>query len=138
MGRGNPENLRRAAQAKREAALARAENGLRASIKRGEPITFEGVAAAGGVSKDFLYRTTDLRCRIVELREQQSKRARTPDRPVPEAQRDTSSVIRTLTTKLTEERARHRAEVSELKAALAAAHGRLLELSRAPSDRNTT
>ena len=130
MSVGNPENLRRAAQAKRAAAVKRAEAGLRHVIKNGEPVTFEAVAAAGKVSKDFLYRTPDLRERITALRQASAgslKAQPATDDVVP---RDTSSIIRTLTTKLTQERADHRAEVTELKNALSAAHGRILELSR--------
>ena len=48
--------LRQAAAAKRDAAVARAETGIRALTKTGQPITFRAVAAAGGVSVDFLYR----------------------------------------------------------------------------------
>ncbi len=55
--RGNPDNLRRAAAAKSSAAKARAEQGLREMIRRGDPITFRGLAQTAGVSLDFLYRT---------------------------------------------------------------------------------
>ena len=53
--------LRRAAAAKRDAAVARAEAGIRKLTKAGEPVTFRAVAAAGGVSVDFLYRHPGLR-----------------------------------------------------------------------------
>ena len=48
--------LRQAAAAKREAATARAETGIRKLTKTGQPVTFRAVAAASGVSVDFLYR----------------------------------------------------------------------------------
>jgi hypothetical protein len=48
--------LRRAAAAKRDAAVTRAEAGIRKLTKAGQPVTFRAVAAAGGVSVDFLYR----------------------------------------------------------------------------------
>ena len=60
--------LRQAAAAKRDAAAARAETGIRALTKTGQPITFRAVAAAGGVSVDFLYRHPELRARIERLR----------------------------------------------------------------------
>jgi len=43
---------------------------------------------------------------------------------------DVSSVVRTLTLKLSRERAQHREEITDLRAALAAAHGELLALTR--------
>ena len=60
--------LRQAAAAKRETAVARAEAGIRKLVKTGQPVTFRGVAAAGGVSVDFLYRHPELRARIERLR----------------------------------------------------------------------
>ena len=53
--------LRQAAAATREAAAARAETGIRKLTKAGQPVTFRAVAAAGGVSVDFLYRHPGLR-----------------------------------------------------------------------------
>jgi len=127
--KGNPDNLRRAATAKRRAAHDRADDGLRRLVKNGRPITFASVAAEAGVSKDFLYRNADLRSRIEQLRGQQ-------DSPAPvspsarEEQTEISSIVRTLTFKLTQERAEHRRELAELREALAAAHGQLLTLRR--------
>jgi len=63
--------LRQAAAAKREAATARAETGIRKLTKTGQPVTFRGVAAASGVSVDFLYRHPELRARIERLRGRQ-------------------------------------------------------------------
>jgi len=50
--RGNPGNLRQAAAAKSAAARARAEDGLRQMRRRGDPITFRGLAQTAGVSLD--------------------------------------------------------------------------------------
>lgn len=132
MARGNTENLRQAGQAKREAAIARAEKGLRRLLKTGRPITFQTVAAEAGVSKDFLYRTIDLRERIMDLRAKTTPVAESagaaalaePQLP------DTSSVVRTLTAKLAHERSTNRTKITELEAALAAAHGHILQLRR--------
>lgn len=126
MPRGNPENLRQAAGRKRLAANSRAEKGLRDCVKRGEPITFRGVAKSGGVSVNFLYRSTELRRRIEHLR-LQSQRA--PTAP-PEDAISESSVVRTLTAQVSQMRRQYREEIESLREALAAAHGEILQLRR--------
>lgn len=126
--RGNPANLRTAAAAKSAAARARAENGLRQMRRRGDPITFRSLAQTAGVSLDFLYRTPEIRSQVEQLRarQQATPAARTPAPGADQA----GSVIRTLTTQLTELKRRHREEISALKQALEAAHGENLELRR--------
>jgi Family of unknown function (DUF6262) len=121
--------LRQAAAAKREAAVARAETGIRALTKTGQPITFRAVAAAGGVSADFLYRHPELRARIERLRSHKPAPARntSPGEPGNHA---ATSVAATLTARLTE----LRRELAETKAQLAAAHGELLALRRHPGN----
>jgi hypothetical protein len=121
--------LRQAAAAKREAAVARAETGIRALTKTGQPITFRAVAAAGGVSVDFLYRHPDLRARIERLRGHQPAPTRnsSPGEPGNHA---ATSVVATLTARLTE----LRRELAETRAQLAAAHGELLALRRHPGN----
>ncbi len=116
--------LRQAAAAKREAAIARAEAGIRTLATTGQPVTFRAVAAAGGVSVDFLYRHPDLRARIERLRGHKPG----PARQAPSRDQATSSVVATLTARLTE----LRRELAETKAQLAAAHGELLALRRHP------
>jgi hypothetical protein len=128
VSRGNPDNLRRAAAAKTAVATARAEQGIRDMVRRGEPITFRGLAQSAGVSLDFLYRNTEIRQRVEQLRNQQRRTS-----PVPPERADPdkpSSVVRTLTAKLAELKRRHREEVSTLRQALEAAHGENLELRR--------
>jgi hypothetical protein len=128
VARGNPDNLRRAAARKSAAALARAEHGLRTMLGSGQPVTFRGLAQTASVSLDFLYRHPELRGRIERLRAQQQARP-----PAPPAQIDPdqpSSVIRTLTTQLTDLKRRHREEIHALQQALEAAHGENLELRR--------
>jgi hypothetical protein len=49
MPRGNPNNLRAAAQRKRAAATHRAETALNELIASREPITFRGLAKTAGV-----------------------------------------------------------------------------------------
>jgi len=135
--RGNPDNLRQAAARKSAAAKTRAEQGLHAMIRTGQPITFRGLAQTAGVSLDFLYRTPEIRARVEHLRAQQQP-ATTPRRPAPPPHVDAdhpSSVIRTLTAQLTELRRRHRDEVNTLRKALEAAHGENLDLRRRLGDR---
>lgn len=127
MGRGNPDNLRLAAQRKREAAMKRAEKGLRELVRRGDPITFRGVAQIGGVSVDFLYRSTQLRRRIEHLRMQ--GRPPQPTSRGPETMIE-SSVVRTLTAEVKELRRAYREEIESLREALIAAHGEILRLRR--------
>ena len=115
--------LRQATAAKHDAAPARAETGIRALTKTGQPITFRAVAAAGGVSVDFLYRHPELRARG-------HKPAPTGHTPPGEPRSHASSVVATLTARLTE----LRRELAETKAQLAAAHGELLALRRHPGN----
>jgi hypothetical protein len=127
MSRGNPENLRAAAQRKSRATIARAETALRTMIKASQPITFRGVARTAGCSIDFLYGNPELRRRIEHLRAQQQ----TKPAPAPTSESSAEShVIRALSAQLAELRRRHHEEIDELRAALAAAHGENLQLRR--------
>ena len=128
---GNIANLKAAAARRHQAAVTRAEAGLQKLTRSGQQITFRGVAKAAGVSLEFLYNHPQLRSRIEHLRAQQQTTA-APARPAadPGAASQASSVIRTLTAELTASKARHRAEVEQLRQALAAAHGENLLLRR--------
>jgi hypothetical protein len=86
--------LRQAAQAKRQAAVTRAETAIRTLIKGKQEINFRSVARAAGVSLDFLYGNDDLRTRIEKLRDQQKARP-VPD-PGPE-HADSSDIVHILT-----------------------------------------
>ncbi len=126
--RGNPGNLRRAAAAKSAAATVRAGQGIKDMVRRGEPVTFRGLAQTAGVSLDFLYRNSEIRQRVERLRTRQRTKP-----PVPAARVDPdqpSSVVRTLTSQLAGLKRRHRDEVTALKQALEAARGENLELRR--------
>jgi len=131
MARGNPENLRAAAQRKHQAATERAQTALDALITAGEPITFRGLAKTAGVSIDFLYRSP-MRARVEQIRaeQQHTPPARLPPDPELNAPPSQSNVVRALTAQITELKRRHRAETEQLQAALAAAHGENLELRR--------
>jgi hypothetical protein len=128
MGRGNPDNLRAAAKRKQQAAIVRATTALDAVERDRAPVTFRGLAQAAGVSVDFLYRSP-LRARVEQLR---SAQQRTPPdhKPEPEQPSSQSSIVRTLTTQLTDLKRHHRAEITRLEMALAAAHGENLQLRR--------
>jgi len=129
MARGNPDNLRAAAQRKRQAATERAETALETLIASGEPITFRGLSNTAGVSFDFLYRSP-LRARVERLRADQQRSPPAPRAPEIEQPPSQSNVVRALTTQLTELKRHHRAEIARLEAALAAAQGENLELRR--------
>jgi hypothetical protein len=131
MARGNPDNLRAAAQRKREAATQRTETALDTMIASGEPITFRGLAKAAGVSIDFLYRSP-LRAQVEQLRanQQRTPRGRAESEREPDQPASQSNVVRALTAQLAELKRHHRAEIARLEAALAAAQGENLELRR--------
>ena len=118
--------LTAAAQAKSEAKTRAAEQGIRALVKRGEPITFQAVQREAGVSHAFLYGHPDLRSRIEHLR------ARTrPDRAPSATTSDTdTALVLVLTAQITELKKRHRQEVADLRNALEKAHGENLDLRR--------
>lgn len=125
---GDPraEVLRRAAAAKRAAATARAEAGLRKLVKANAEINFRAVAAAGGVSVDFLYRHRELRGRIEHLRSRQGAKPPPASVAAEPAVGAESNVVAALTAKLRQARN----EVADLKTQLAVAHGELLAWRR--------
>jgi hypothetical protein len=129
--RGNPDNLRAAAQRKRDAATQRAEAALQAMIDNRDPITFRGLAKTAGVSIDFLYRSP-LRARVEHLRadQQRTPPRRTESEPEADPPASQSNVVRTLTAQLADLKRHHRAEITRLETALAAAHGENLQLRR--------
>jgi hypothetical protein len=131
MGRGNPDNLRAAAQRKRHTATERAETALNTLIKTGEPITFRGLARTAGVSIDFLYRSP-LRARVEQLRadQQATPPRRATHQPETDHPASQSSVVRALIARLTDLKRHHRAEINRLETALAAAQGENLQLRR--------
>jgi hypothetical protein len=127
MPRGNPDNLRAAAGRKRAEAIARAEAALGELVRRRQPVTFRGLAKAAGVSVDFLYRSP-LRTRVEELRATAPITAAAVS--VEQATASDSQVVRALAAQLRDLKRRHHQEITELRTALAAAHGENLELRR--------
>jgi len=124
--------LSAAAKAKSEAKTRAAEQGIRALVKRGEPITFQAVQREAGVSHAFLYNHPDLRGRIEHLR------ARAHPKPAPSAPPDSeSTLVLALTAQINELQTRHRHDVQTLRDALAQAHGENLDLRRELARRGT-
>ena len=117
--------LTAAAKAKSAAKTRAAEQGIRALVKRGEPVTFQAVQREAGVSHAFLYGNPDLRARIEHLR------ARARPNPTPASPPDSeSALVLSLTAQITQLKKRHRQEIQSLRDALAQAHGENLELRR--------
>lgn len=126
--------LTAAAKAKSEAKTKAAEQGIRALIKRGKPITFQAVQREAGVSHAFLYNHPDLRGRIERLRAQ----AR-PASPPPATPQDAeSTLVLALTAQINNLKQQHRQEVRALRAALEQAHGENLDLRRELARRGRT
>jgi hypothetical protein len=121
-----PDHLRAAAARRSQDAADRARHALVEMRKTGTTISFTAVARHAGISTDFLYRHPELRTKIEALR-QASPRATPPAGAAPEA---TGSAVTALAERLRRLQAERHAEVTELKAALAAAHGENLTLRR--------
>jgi len=117
--------LTAAAKAKSQAKAEAAEQGIRALVKRGEPITFQAVQREAGVSHAFLYGHPDLRGRIEHLR------ARSRQNTAPTVPPDSeSTLVIALTAQINQLKQRHRHDVKTLRDALERAHGENLDLRR--------
>lgn len=112
--------LARAAARKHGHAHERAVEAIRRLDRAGETITFKAVAAAAGVSRQWLYTQPDLRKDIERLR---TARAGTGPR-VPAAQRASKESLRQRHELLLDENRRLRTEIGSLNTELANAHGR--------------
>lgn len=64
----NTIHLLQAAAARHHNAVVNATNAIRELDRAGQPITFQAVAAAAGVSRSWLYRDPQMRAEIEELR----------------------------------------------------------------------
>lgn len=110
-----------------------AENAVRQALaearKARRSVTVAGIAAAAGVSSDFIYRHPELRPQVEALR-----RARryppVPSEDHPDIEAADSRLVRRLCQQLADVRRKNREEVAELRRALEAAHGELLSLRR--------
>ncbi|NUK22481.1 DUF6262 family protein [Streptomyces lunaelactis] len=119
------QTLAAAAKAKSQAKTEAAEKAIRTLVKRGEPITFQGVQREAGVSHAFLYNHPDLRGRIERLRAQ----ARPVPAPAPPAD-EQSTLVLALTSQITRLKKQHREQVQALRDALEQAQGENLDLRR--------
>ncbi len=122
-----PRQLAAAARRRREEAEARVESAIRSAVRGKIAVDFQAIAAAAGVSPDFLYRHSQLRPRIEQLRKQACRQHPASNGQAVDA---SSNVVRVLTRQLQDERRARREQVDELRAALAVAHGELLQLRR--------
>jgi len=111
-----------AAKRKSQAAHSRAKNALRTLDAHGEEITFQAVAHAAGVSRQWLYTQPELRGEIEQLRAADD---RLGDQQVPARERASENSLRHRNRALLEENQRLRAEIPAVKHELAAALGEL-------------
>lgn len=107
-----------AAQRKSQDAIARTRAAISAMHDAGVPITFQGVAAQAGVSRQWLYKDAPLRAEIEKLRGRQMGAGR-----IPAAQRTSDASLRQRNQTLAHENKRLRAENTALKDELAALLG---------------
>lgn len=114
----NPGPLALAAQRKSQNAIERARAAISAMHDTGAPITFQGVAQQAGVSRQWLYKNTQLRAEIEKLRGRQMGTRR-----VPAAQRASDASQRQRNQTLADDNQRLRTENAELKDELAALLG---------------
>ena len=111
-----------AATRRSQAAQTRAKTALRALDARGESITFQAVAHAAGVSRQWLYTQPELRGEIEQLRAAVNQLGH---RPVPARERASDNSLRHRNRALLEENQRLRAELVAVKDELAVALGEL-------------
>jgi predicted Zn-dependent protease len=116
--------IRAAAATRSDDAAARARRVLREMAKRGAAVNFAAIAAAAGVSRQFLYTHPELRQEIELLRdEQHSELSR-----LPVAERASDASIRARLRGALDDNQRLREENARLREELALAHGRVREL----------
>jgi len=127
----NTQTLHAAARRRTEHAEQAVTQALRTARRSGNPVTITGLAAAAGVSPDFIYTHPRLRAQAEALRQARRPGPGTACEHSPaDAGAAASNLVRALQQQLAQQRRAHREEVSELKAALAAALGENLTLRR--------
>ncbi|WP_369265056.1 hypothetical protein [Streptomyces sp. R35] len=126
------EALTTAARRRRERAKKAVEKALKEARKTRNPVSVTSIARAADVSTDFIYRRPVLRPQVEALR--RARRDAAPDDAghQPDTEAAASILVRRLTQQLSTERRKHREDVAQLQAALAAAHGEVLTLRRQP------
>ena len=111
-----------AASRRSQAAQHRARTALRALDARGEPVTFQAVAHAAGVSRQWLYTQPELRAEIEQLRATTDTAG---ERAVPARERASENSLRHRNRALLEENQRLRTELAAVKQELGVALGEL-------------
>ena len=106
----NTHYLLQAAAARHQDARRRASQAIELLDRQGQPMTFAAVAAAGGVSRTWLYRQEDLRDLIGRLRADKGRQVRAPA-----AQRASDASLRQRLDAARDEIAQLRAENAELR-----------------------
>jgi hypothetical protein len=119
------DHLRQAAARRSTDAEARARNALTAMTRADEPVGFVAVARRASVSTDFLYRHPELRAKIESRRWSRPMNAAATAPDV-----HSGAAVSALAERLRRTQTEHRAELAELRAALATAHGENLRLRR--------
>jgi hypothetical protein len=122
--------LAEATRRRRETAEKAVQAALREARKGQTPVSVAGIAAAAGVSTDFIYRHRELRPQVEALRRSRSPRVSTETADHPDTEVAASTLVRRLSQQLADVRRKHREEVAELRHALEVAHGELLLLRR--------
>jgi hypothetical protein len=125
----NTQALHAAARRRTEQAEQAVTQALRTARRVGGPVTITGLAAAAGVSPDFIYNHPRLRAQAEALRRNHQPAPDSTSQPA-DADAAASNLVRALQQQLAQQRRAHREEVTELKAALAAALGENLALRR--------
>lgn len=127
----NTQALHAAARRRTEHAEQAVTRALRIARRAASPVTITGLAAAAGVSPDFIYTHPRLRAQAEALRQARRPGPGTACEHSPaDADAAASNLVRALQQQLAQQRRAHREEVTELKAALTAALGENLTLRR--------
>ncbi len=124
----NVEGLLANARKKRETALARAKEAIRELQRKKQIVNFNTVAQSAGVSTAWLYRQEALKVRIMQLREQDARRAGAK-RPERASETAKDAVIKTLRSRIKELDSENKA----LRHQIEALYGLLLKAGK-PSD----
>jgi hypothetical protein len=133
--------MNRSTQALAEATHRRRENAensvkraLREARKTQAPVTVTSIAAAAGVSTDFIYRHRELRPQVEALRRARPSSFVAASADDPDIAAADSTLVRRLSQQLAEVRRQRREEIAELHRALEEAQGELLLLRRRLAD----
>jgi Family of unknown function (DUF6262) len=118
----NVEGLLANARKKRETALVRAKEAIGELLRKKQIVNFNTVAQIAGVSTAWLYRQEALKVRIMQLREQDARRARAK-RPERASETAKDAVIKTLRSRIKELDSENKA----LRRQIEALYGQLLE-----------